>query len=329
VIGACSIDLSDNTNLWGMPPSAMKALDNFSFAEVTRYPSAYTTELKESISRYVGVDSSMIVTGCGSDDVLDSAIRAFGNAGGTLAFCEPTFSMIPVLARINGLSVKTAPFEADGDISVDALLSADADIIYLCSPNNPTGSSASVDRIEIVADEFGGLVIIDQAYAEYSSVSLTRFAEDYSNVLVTRTMSKAFGMAGMRVGYAIGNPELVNEVAKSRGPYKVGSLGSAAAIAALDNDVPWVEGVVAETLAVRSRFVECVESLGYKPLPSDANFVLVPMENVTDVASRMLEAGIGIRSFRNLPGIGDALRITMAPWPMMEQVLAVLEAQAT
>src|SRR5678815_392161 len=96
-----------------------------------RDSSAYTAELKESIARYVGADSSMIVTGCGSDDVLDAAIRAFGNPGGTLACCDPTFSMIPVLARINGLVVRTSPFDAAGDIPVKDLLSANSDIIYI------------------------------------------------------------------------------------------------------------------------------------------------------------------------------------------------------
>jgi histidinol-phosphate aminotransferase len=329
VVGACSIDLSDNTNLWGMPPSAKKALEDFSFADVTRYPSAYTAELKESIARYVGADTSMIVTGCGSDDVLDAAIRAFGNPGGTLACCDPTFSMIPVLSRINGLAVVATSFDESGEICVGALMSADADIVYICSPNNPTGSSASLERIEAIADEFKGLVIVDQAYAEYSATSLTPLVIKYSNVLITRTMSKAFGMAGLRVGYAIGNPAITNEVEKSRGPYKVGALGSAAAIAALEADVPWIEQIVAETLRVRSQFVERVKSLGYKPLPSDANFILLPMENVADIADRMLLSGIGVRSFRNLPGIGNALRVTMAPWPMMEEFLSVLEASAS
>lgn len=324
VVGTCSIDLSDNTNLWGMPPSAKRALEEFSFADITRYPSAYTAELKESLARYIGVDGSMIVTGCGSDDVLDSAIRAFGDSGGGLACCDPTFSMIPVLSRINGLEVTAASFDADGDIPVDHLLSANADIVYICSPNNPTGSSVSVDRIETIADEFSGLVIVDQAYAEYSATSLTWLATRYSNVLITRTMSKAFGMAGLRVGYAIGNPALVNEVEKSRGPYKVGALGSAAAMAALENDLPWIEKVVNETLSVRSQVVARVESLGYEPLPSDANFILIPMENAADAAERLLRAGIGVRSFRNLPGIGNALRVTMAPWQMMEEFLSVL-----
>ena len=328
-VGACSIDLSDNTNLWGMPPSAKKSLEEFVFADITKYPSAYTAELKESLARYVGVEKSMIVTGCGSDDVLDSAIRAFGNSGGSLACCDPTFSMIPILSRINGLAVATTSFDADGDISVDSFLTTRADIIYICSPNNPTGSSASMERIETIADEFDGLVIVDQAYAEYSPNSLTHLVTRYSNVLITRTMSKAFGMAGLRIGYAIGNPALVGEVEKSRGPYKVGALGSAAALAALENDLPWIRNVVDETLSVRARFVSRVESLGFKPLPSDANFVLLPMENAVAVARRMFQAGVGVRAFSNLPGIGDALRVTMAPWQMLEEFFAALGASAS
>ena len=328
-VGACTIDLSDNTNLWGMPPSATQALEEFTFAEVTRYPSAYAEELKQSVARYVGVETSMIVTGCGSDDVLDAAIRAFGNPGRRLTCCDPTFSMIPVLARINGLDVTTVPFDASGDISVDSLLTDRPDIIYICSPNNPTGLCASTERVEAVADAFDGLVIVDQAYAEYSATSLMHLVARNTNVLITRTMSKAFGMAGLRVGYAIGNPALAGEVEKSRGPYKVGALGSAAAVAALDNDLLWIEGIVAETLSVRLRCMSRLKSLGYRPLQSDANFVLVPMKNAPEVAARLLAAGVGVRAFQNLTGIGSALRITMAPWQMMEEFFAALEGSSS
>ena len=323
--GPCSVDLSDNTNLWGMPPAARLVLETFPFETLRRYPSAYASELKPSLARYVGADPGMIVTGCGSDDVLDAAIRAFGNPGGRLACCDPTFSMVPVLARINGLTVSAVSFDADGNLPVESLISDRPDVIYICSPNNPTGGSASIDRIESVADAFEGLVIIDQAYAEYSAMSLTSLVTRYANVLVTRTMSKAFGMAGLRLGYAIGNPSLIREVEKSRGPYKVGTMACAAAIAAIESDLPWITEVVAKTHSVRSRFVSRIESLGYTPLPSDANFVLVPVTNASVVAGRMLERGVATRAFDNLAGIGGALRITMGPWTMMEEFFVAFE----
>jgi len=323
--GACHTDLSDNTNLWGMSPSAKLALEKFPYGEARRYPSAYSAQLRESLARYVGADPAMIVTGCGSDDVLDAAIRAYGNLGGTLTCCDPTFSMIPVLARINGLKVKAVSFEVGGNLQIEDMLSGKSDIIYVCSPNNPTGTSVGLDRITCIAEEFDGLVIVDQAYAEYSAASITSPLTRYHNVLVTRTMSKAFGMAGLRVGYAVGHPLVIGEVEKSRGPYKVGSLASAAAVAAIENDQTWVASTVAETLANRSRLVSRLEGLGYKPLPSDANFILVPASGAPAIAARMVKAGVAVRAFADLTEIGPALRITVGPWDMMETFLSTFE----
>ncbi|MEP6507120.1 MAG: histidinol-phosphate transaminase [Gemmatimonadales bacterium] len=319
--GPCAIDLSDNTNLWGMPPSALRALEDFSFADARRYPSAYSSELKKPLARYTGVDPSMIVTGCGSDDVLDAAIRAFGSHKGTLTCCDPTFSMIPVLARINGVDVVSQPFDVDGDISVDRMLSARSDIIYICSPNNPTGSSAGIERIRAIADQFDGLVIVDCAYAEYSRTPITPLLESCGNVLITRTMSKAFGIAGLRVGYGLGSPSVVCEVEKSRGPYKVNALASVAATTAIESDLPWVQSTVAETLVNRLRLVSSLDALGTSSIHSDANFILLPIADALAVSKKMFDMGVAVRPFSNLAGIGPALRITIGPWAMMEAFL--------
>ncbi|MEO5904335.1 MAG: histidinol-phosphate transaminase [Gemmatimonadaceae bacterium] len=323
--GVCAIDLSDNTNLWGVPPSARRALESFSFAEARRYPSAYSAELKQSLARYTGVEPSMVVTGCGSDDVLDAAIRAFGNHMGSLTCCDPTFSMISVLARVNGVDVVSRLFRANGDLPIDEMLSARSDIIYVCSPNNPTGMSTGIEQISSIADQFEGLVIVDCAYAEYSEASMIPLLGSCGNVLITRTMSKAFGMAGLRVGYALGSAAIVAEVEKSRGPYKVNALASVAAIAAIENDLPWVEATVAEALANRSRLVTRLESLGHRPMPSDANFILLPLFNAVEVATTMFNMGVAVRAFSNLAGIGPALRITIGPWEMMEIFLTAFE----
>jgi histidinol-phosphate aminotransferase len=320
----CSTDLSDNTNLWGTPPAAERVLRSPSSSDVRRYPSAYTSDLKAALASYVGVDNAMIVTGCGSDNILDCAIRAFGNPGGSLACCDPTFTMIPVFTQLNGLHTKLYQFDGDGDIPVEELLSSEADIIYICSPNNPTGASASLDRIETIATSFRGLVIIDQAYAEYSATTLTHLAVRHPNVLIARTMSKVFGMAGLRIGYGVGNPAVVREIEKSRGPYMVGATAQAAAMAALAEDLPWISNIVSETLANRERLVLALEDIGYKPLPSDANFVLIPLSEESGVVSRLLDRGVGVRSFANLAGIGGAIRVTIGPWEMMQQFLEAL-----
>ncbi len=317
----CSADLSDNTNLWGMPPAAEAALMRVSAASARGYPSTYTPALKKALGAYADVDPSMVVTGCGSDDVLDAAIRAYGNPGSRLAFCEPTFSMIPVLARINGLTPVFLQFDDSWDLPVDELLSSGSEIIYICSPNNPTATPASLERIEAIAKSSRGLVIVDAAYEEYSAASLTPLAARYSNLLVTRTMSKVFGMAGLRVGYGIGTRALVREIEKSRGPYKVSSVAEAVSLAALSEDLPWVSQVVADTLANRTRLVSALAALGCATLPSDANFVLVPVSNSAAVARSLLSQGIAVRVLGGLPRIGDAIRVTIGPWPMMQSFL--------
>jgi histidinol-phosphate aminotransferase len=320
----CAVDLSDNTNLFGVPPAAERALREAEAAAVTRYPSLYAGELKRALAAYAGVAPEAIVTGCGSDDVLDSAIRAFTEPGDRLAFCDPTFAMVPIFARMNGLEPAPVPLRPDFDLDADGLLATSARVIYLCSPNNPTATQARRASIERVLAAATGLVILDEAYAEYAGDALIGAAPAHGRLLVTRTLSKAFGLAGLRIGYAAGAPALVAEVEKSRGPYKVSGLAERAAVAALTDGLPWVRAHVAELLALRERFVAALRERGLEPLPTRANFVLVPVGDAARAASAMRAGGVAVRPFPALPGIGDALRISIGPWPMMEACLAAL-----
>ncbi|HEX6537236.1 MAG TPA: aminotransferase class I/II-fold pyridoxal phosphate-dependent enzyme [Gemmatimonadaceae bacterium] len=320
----CAIDLSDNTNLWGAPPSAARAARELATAALTRYPALYASELKGALAAYAGVQPDEIVTGCGSDDVLDSSLRAFAEPGERIAYADPTFAMVPVFARMNGLEPVGAPFAPDGDIDADALLAVDARIIYLCSPNNPTGTPATRAAVERVLDRASGVVILDEAYAEFMGGGFLGEAPARGNLLVTRTMSKAFGLAGLRVGYATGAPALVREVEKSRGPYKVSAVAERAAAAVLREDMDWVGAQIAEARTNRDRLGAALRALGLAPLPSAANFLLVPVDDAARAARRLREAGVAVRPFAGLPAIGDALRITVGPWSMMEALLRAL-----
>ena len=318
----CAIDLSDNTNLWGTPPASEAELR--AAPSVMRYPSLYAPALKRALATYAGVEPESIVTGCGSDDVLDSAIRAFAEPGSRVAHPQPSFAMIPIFARMNGLEPVAIPLRRDFDIDAEALLATHARVIYICSPNNPTGTLASPESIARVIDGAEGIVILDEAYAEFAGTGFIAAAPSLENVLVVRTMSKAFGLAGLRIGYACGMPELVAEVEKSRGPYKVSVVAERAAIAALEGDLEWVGARVDEALQNRTEFVESLHDMGLAPIPSRANFVLVPVTDATRVASVLRERGVAVRPFTALPGIGDALRITIGPWAMMDACLSAL-----
>jgi histidinol-phosphate aminotransferase len=321
----CAVDLSDNTNRWGAPPTARRALSDIDDAGFTRYPSAYASELKDALAAYAGVDTSCIATGCGSDDILDSAIRAFAEPGDRIAFCAPTFAMIPIFARLNGVEPVAVPMTPAWDIDPDGLVKSDARVIYICSPNNPTGTTASRGAIERLIAAAPGFVILDEAYAEFAGSSCIDLAATNDRVLVVRTMSKAFGLAGLRVGYAVGAAALVAEVEKSRGPYKVSTAAARAAVASLTHDQGWVAERVEDALESRERLATSLRALGLSPLPSEANFVLVPVAGAPLVARRMRERGVAVRAFQRLPLVGDALRITTGPAPMMDQALAALE----
>ena len=318
----CRIDLSDNTNLWGAPPSARAAIEFVDSAALTRYPAPYTRELVRSFAKYLDVDPDMVITGCGSDDLLDSAIRAFGEPGTTLAQFDPTFGMVRAFATVNGLSVTAIPRSTEN--AIDAVIDANASVIYLCSPNNPTGELFERSAIESIVERASGIVILDEAYAEFAGVSSTGLLSRYDNLLITRTMSKAFGLAGMRIGFAVGSPELICEVEKSRGPYMVTSLAERAGVAALENDIGWMREKVEAVRENRDRFANALKAIGLDPIPSQANFILVPVSDSREVCSKMIRAGVGVRQLEKLTGFGDALRISIGPWPMMQECLAAI-----
>jgi histidinol-phosphate aminotransferase len=320
----CAIDLSDNTNLFGVPPVAMSRLQRAKASTISRYPSLYAGGLKSALAAYRGVDVSEVVTGCGSDDVLDSSMRAFAEPGDVIAHSEPSFAMIPIFARMNGLRAVGVPLLPSYDIDAEALLATGARIIYVCSPNNPTGTLASTSAIRRVLSGSPGLMILDEAYAEFHGSPLVIDAELRGRLLVVRTLSKAFGLAGLRIGYATGPAALIAEVEKSRGPYKVNALAEQAAVAALTEDREWVDRHVAVAVSNRERFADALRKLGLAPIASTANFVLVPVPDAQQIGASMRRAGIAVRPMPALPVVGDALRISIGPWPMMETALAAL-----
>jgi histidinol-phosphate aminotransferase len=320
----CSVDLSDNTNLFGMPPSAERVLREATSALASRYPVGYSPDLREAVATYTGFTPSQVTTGCGSDDVIDGVLRSFLEPGEVLAFQDPTFVMIPYSTKVNGLKARPVPLKPDFDIDVDGLLATGAKLIYVCTPNNPTGTRISRAAMERLVDNAPGIVLVDEAYAEFTSESFLDLARTRPNVLVTRTLSKAFGLAGMRVGYAVGSEALVGEVEKPRGPYKVTGLGERMAAAALTQDVAWMNACAAEAVAIRGRLEAGLKTLGLKPLPSEGNFVMVPLPGAPAVAARMRERDVNVRAFQGLTGIGDALRVGCGPWPLMEKALEAL-----
>lgn len=325
------VDLSDNTNCWGVPPNTTRLIREMDLTPFTRYPNIYSKGVKETVAEYltdadnkVGIEN--VVTGCGSDDVLDSIFRAFGVAGDKVVYPVPSFPMIPLFATMNGLESVGVQLTDSFDLDVDAILAEKAKIVYICSPNNPTGTPVSRAAVERVVKESGAIVMIDEAYAEYAGESFLDIALANENVVIIRTFSKAFGLAGLRIGYAVGGTTAVAEIEKSRGPYKVNALGERAAIWSMTEDMDWVNEKVAEAIANRDRLIEELRGMGLSPIPSVTNFVMVPVAKPMEVEAEMRKLGVAIRPFANLPIVGDTIRISVGPWDMMEKALKALKA---
>ena len=329
---AARINLGDNTNRWGSAPSAVATLQDAA-RSAAAYPEPYAASLKAAVAEYLAVDSASVTTGCGSDGVLDAAIRAFGDPGDRIAIPEPTFPMPAMFARVSSVEPVPLPLDARYQPDVAAIAAARPRIVYLCSPNNPLGTTCADEVIVEIARLTDGVVIVDEAYAEFSGQSVVRLVERVPNLLVTRTMSKAFGLAALRVGYAVGPVDVVREVERCRGPYAVGAPAIAAATAALRYDLPWMTEQVERARAARARLIHALRGRGLAPLASAANFVLVPLDGAKRVAEEMHRAGVGVRAFGALPTVspalaatgGDALRITVAPVHEMDAALDALD----
>ncbi|MDB4907008.1 MAG: hisD [Gemmatimonadetes bacterium] len=321
---ACAVDLSDNTNLWGAPPGTSRAFAGAA-ARVARYPSAGAAELCAEVARYAGVTPPMVVAGCGSDDVIDSAFRAFGTPGSCVAYVEPTFSMVPVLARTNGLRPVAVAHDDDAERLLASLRASDPSIVYLCSPNNPTGSALPRAFVERVLESIDALVILDEAYGEFTTSFGFELVRTSDRLLVTRTFSKAFGLAGLRVGYGVGAASVAGTVARARGPYKVGGVAEQVALAAMRDDVSWMREHARLAIEEREWLAAQLVNRGFETMPSEANFVLLPLAGAPGVATALRSCGIGVRAFSALPGIGDALRITAGPRPMLEALLSAFD----
>ncbi len=324
-----AVDLSDNTNLWGPHPAALEAVRQAPGEALTRYPSVYAGALKDALARKLGVALECVTTGCGSDDLLDSAFRAAALPPGRMVYPDPTFSMVEPFARMNGLEPLSVTWE-EAEADPGRLLAASPDLVYLCRPNNPTGLSAAREWVVELLSRVGPrgpVVVLDEAYADFAGEDLVQEAVASERLLVLRTLSKLYGLAGLRVGFGVGSPALVREVEKSRGPYKVSQVAERAALAALDDGSGWADDIVRRTVENRGRLAEQLRVRGLTPLPSRANFVLIPLGPAAagELNRALKNRGVAARPFPGLPSTGEALRVTVGPWDMMERFLVALD----
>ncbi len=323
-----TLDLRDNTNLWGTPPSALAAVRRATLETLRNYPDVSVGTLAETLAEQLGVGRRNIVVGCGSDDIIDASLSAVVEPGSRVAHADPSFSMLPNFARLRGLVPVGIPLTSTGAMNIDGLLATEAPLIYVCSPNNPTGTVTPREELLRLFDHAPGIVLLDEAYGEFTDAhDLRTEAAKRENVLVTRTFSKAWGLAGLRIGYGVGGEALVAAVTKARGPYKVTAVSESAAVHALRNDAAWLKATVQDARRMRDRLHLVLRGRdAVHAWASEGNFVFLQLaDSAAAAAERFRERGIGVRAFSNLNGIGEALRIGLAPWEQLQRVVDAAE----
>lgn len=296
--------------------------------ELHRYPDPANRELKIALGRQLGVPADRLWLGNGSDEVIDVLIRTLLDPGETVVVASPTYGVYGIRAATHGAFVREAPLDATFDVDVArvAALAADAKLIFLCSPNNPTGGLLSVDRVLRLVKRCGALVTVDEAYIEFAEgPSLVSQAGTVERLAVMRTFSKAWGLAGARVGYLVGAPALVRHLDTAGLPYPLSRPAARAALRALGRAEEMRKRrrrVVAERERVRKR----LEGLGLRVLPSEANFLLFfvpdPGAMQAELARRF---GVVVRDRSRLPGLAGALRVTIGKEAENQTFLAALE----
>lgn len=305
---------------------------------MNEYPDSSYAELTAAAAAYAGVEPHEIIVGAGADEVLDLVAKAFLPAGSSALVPVPTYSMYGVFTSQRAARIVSAPRLGAADSYALDLLAirarlGEVSVVWLCNPNNPTGAEESHDDIEAVLDAAAGLpkpplVVVDEAYFEFSRVTTVVWRERYPNLLVVRTLSKAFGLAGVRVGFGVAARPLIERLERVRPPGSISTVSAAVAARAL-GDSAYALANAAALSAEREWLAGCLVAAGWAPVPSVTNFLLVRIGDhaaAERAADGLLHAGIVPRTFGPANPLRGRLRLTVRSRPENQRLLEAIRA---
>ena len=284
---------------------------------INRYPDNKHKNLKTVISKNKNINVNQVVFGNGTDEILDLIVRVFCNPNkDKIITLPPTYGMYDVIAKTNGVENIEIPLKSDFSIDTDKILdlkTSNIKILFLCSPNNPTGNSFEINVLDNLIKKFNGIVVVDEAYIDFSSQkSLTNLIDKYENLIITQTMSKAYGMAGIRLGMGFSNEKIISYINKIKPPYNINILTENKALEELKK-VNEIKSNVNSILNQREKLISSLEKLDFieKIYESDANFILIKVDNADLRYNQLLKKGIIVRNRTNQYLCQNCLRITI------------------
>jgi histidinol-phosphate aminotransferase len=308
------IKLNTNENPYPPSPAVAKALKSFTSDKLRLYPDPLACELRKTIADIFGLKSENIIVGNGSDDILTITTRAFVGEKESLACFEPSYSLYPVLAELQDCNCIKIPLKFDGDFSIptNTLQKAEsAKLFYIARPNAPTGTLFPIAEIREICRKFKGIVFVDEAYADFAADNCAGLLSEFPNLIVGRTLSKSYSLAGLRLGYALASAKIIEGMMKVKDSYNVGMLVQAVATAAL-KDRKYFTATKKKICRTREYLSESLRKKGFTVCASQSNFVFAapPDNDGEGLYKRLKENGILVRYFRG-PVTGRYVRITV------------------
>ncbi len=319
------VRMDTSTNLLGANPVAEEVLEDCKKMDLNQYPRPYSDDLRKALADFYSLSLDHFVAGNGSDEILDIIFKSFMDYGERIVMPYPTYSLHDYFVRINGGTWELVDLDQDYQLRVDEMLDTEGKMLILCTPNNPTANSFRKGDVERLVREWEGPVVVDEAYGEFSECSFIPLVDEYRNLIVTRTFSKAYGLAGMRIGYSVAHPDLTSIMLRVRIPYSLDRVSERMAIAALKNR-DYVEEIVSVVNRERDRLKEGLEFMGFHTYPSSTNFMMarspVPSGELT---SRLEEKGVLIRDFGDKRGLENCVRTTIGTPELNSLLLEKIE----
>jgi histidinol-phosphate aminotransferase len=317
------IKLNTNENPYPPSPRVLEALRQAAEGSVRLYPDPEASALRTRAAAVYGVPADHILAGNGSDELLALLLRATIDPGGRVAFPVPTYSLYETLVAVQGGEAVRVPWPEDFSLP-PALAAARARVTFLCNPNSPSGTLVPLAEVEALACAVAGILVVDEAYVDFARQNALGLVGRLDNVIVLRTLSKSFSLAGLRVGLAFGHPALVAGLRTVKDSYNLSRLSQVAGEAAL-GDLAAMETNVARIGATRTRLTAELERLGFRVPASEANFVFArrPGVDLGPIVRTLAARDILVRHFA-APGLADALRITVGTDAEVDALLAAL-----
>ncbi|PSB26960.1 histidinol-phosphate transaminase [Stenomitos frigidus] len=305
------IKLNTNENPYPPSPAAIAVLQQLSGESLRRYPDPYANEFRQAVSAALDIPMDWVIVGNGSDDVLNVIIRACAEPNRNVVYPAPTYVLYRTLTELQPAATIEIPYGDDYQLPIAELIAANGAVTFIASPNSPSGHVVPIDALRQLAAALTGVLVVDEAYVDFAEETALNLVKEFNNVIVTRTLSKGYSLAGLRLGFGIANPTLLSGLFKVKDSYNIDAIACLVGAAAM-RDQDYKNLCAAKVKASRAQLAIDLKQLGFHLWDSQTNFLLAqpPKSNAEQIYLSLKERGILVRYF-NQADLSDKLRITV------------------